>query len=261
MITCRDLIEEMEKLAPQNTAEEWDNPGLQLGTPTTKATKILVCLDVTDAVIRRAINEEATIIVSHHPFIFRAVKNIRTDRPLGKMIETLIKHDIAVFSAHTNLDKAEGGVNDVLAQKLGLKSWEKLPPDLHGVSYGRIGYLPQAVTLDEFAAQIKAALPVAYLRIVRADDKPLKKVALCGGSSAEFIQTAAHYGADVYVGGDIRYHDAQHAVESGINVIDAGHFGTEFPVVAALAGKLRAVFADRATVVADDFSDDVFSIV
>ena len=262
MLKCRDIINEMEKIAPKNTAEEWDNPGLAVGSPEQAVDKLLVCLDVSEQVIERAIKENAQLIVTHHPFIFRPIKNIRTDRALGSMIEKVIKHDIAVFAAHTNLDKAEGGVNDVLAQKLGLVDWERLPPDLHGVSYGRIGHLAAEISFDEFAANVKAALPTKYIRIVRAGERKVRKVALCGGSSAEFIATASFYGADVYVGGDIRYHDAQHAVEMGIHVIDGGHFGTEYPVVAALAEKLRAAFADKgAQILIDDFSTDFFTVI
>ena len=262
MLKCRDVIAEMEKIAPKNTAEEWDNPGLNLGSPDADADKIFVCLDVSEEVIARAVEIGAHTIVTHHPFIFRAIKSIRTDRPLGRMIEQAIRNDIAIFAAHTNLDKGDGGVNDVLAAKIGLTEWEKLPPDLHGVSYGRIGCLPEELSLDEFAAKIKKALPTEYIRIVRAGERRIKKVALCGGSSAEFIQTAAFYGADVYVGGDIRYHDAQHAVETGIHVVDGGHFGTEFPVVEALAEKLRAALGDRgAQIFTDDFSRDFFTVV
>ena len=262
MPKCRDIMNAMEKIAPQNTAEEWDNPGLLVGSPDINVTKLLVCLDVSEKVIERAKDVGAQMILSHHPLIFRPIKNIRTDRALGKMLAALIKNDIAVFAAHTNLDKAPGGVNDVLARKLGLKEWADLPPDSHGVSYGRIGCLPDEISFDEFVANVKAALPASYIRAVRAGGHGIKKVALCGGSSAEFIAVAALNGADVYVGGDIRYHDAQHAVEMGIHVIDGGHFGTEFPVVAALADKLRAAFADTALdILTDDISTDFFTVV
>ena len=149
------VCDAMNRIAPKNLAEDWDNPGLLIGNPNDKVTKILICLDVSDEIIEKAIEVEAQMIVTHHPIIFKAIKNIRTDLPLGKKIRKLMKHDIAVFAAHTNLDSAIGGVNDVLANKLNLKEVKTFDEEL---SLGRIGKLENEMTAKEFAIHVKKSL-------------------------------------------------------------------------------------------------------
>lgn len=268
MVTCQMVMEAMERIAPKRLAEEWDNPGLLVGSPGQEIRKILVCLDAGEAVVERAVSIGADLIVTHHPFIFKPIRKIRTDLSLGRRIQTLLKHEIALFSAHTNLDIAQGGVNDVLARSMGLVGEEPfvtVPRADHGTeSMGRMGRLSAPLTLREFALRLKSALPVTHIRTVSAGDRLISRVALCGGSGAEFIGKAASMGADAYVTGDVRYHDAQHAVELGMHVIDAGHFGTEFPVVAALKKLLEQELAERGAdveIVADEESGDFFEIV
>ena len=115
--TVQIVADAVNRLAPRRLAEEWDNPGLLVGDPAAEVKKIFVCLDVLDKNILRAIELDARLIVTHHPLIFRAIKNVRFDLPLGKKLERLIKNNLAVFAAHTNLDIASGGVNDILAKK------------------------------------------------------------------------------------------------------------------------------------------------
>ena len=232
----------MDQIAPRRLAEEWDNVGLLVGNADKDTGAVLVCLDVTPEVIREAKQAGAGLIISHHPFIFHAMKKVRTDSPFGLILKELFINDIAVFTAHTNLDKTLGGVNDVLANKLGLTSVKMLKDkdDEAEAVFCRTGKLADPTLLEQFAQQVKTALNAETLRIVRGDGIFVRKVAVCGGSSAEFIEKAAKAGADVFVGGDIRYHDAQKAVSLGIAVIDAGHFATEYPVVEALAERLRS---------------------
>jgi len=269
MVSVQEVMDIMEELAPRAYAEAWDNPGLLVGSPAQETARIVVCLDVSDAVVQFAVENDAHLIVSHHPMIFHAMKQIHTDTPLGGRIAELLKYDIAVFAAHTNLDIAEGGVNDVLAKAVGL---EKLThfvvegQDESGESYslGRVGELAEPMTIATFAAQVRDALPTAHVRYVSAGARPVQRVALCSGSGAEYIARAAAMGADAYLTGDVRYHDAQHAVELGLHVIDAGHFGTEFPVVAVLKKKLETALAARglaADVLDDTQSEDFFHVV
>ena len=238
---CQAIIDMLERLAPKKMAEDWDNPGLLAGSPKQEIDKVMVCLDVSIPVVEAAIEAGADMIVAHHPMIFKGVRQLRTDLYDGRMFQLILSHDIAVYAAHTNLDIAPGGVNDVLAQAVGLESIEPfvVTDAEKGYSLGRLGYLPQKKSLDEFVLDVKAGLGIEHLRIVRASNKPIRKVALCSGAGAEFVPKAAFKGADVYLTGDVKYHDAQAAVQQGINIIDAGHFGTEFPVVAALADYLR----------------------
>ncbi|MBR6342457.1 MAG: Nif3-like dinuclear metal center hexameric protein, partial [Selenomonadaceae bacterium] len=112
MVKCQVLMDAMNRIAPKKLAEEWDNPGLLVGSPQQEVERVLVCLDVSDEVIEQAVRQEVRLIISHHPLLFHAIKAVRTDLPIGRRLEKLLQHDIAVFAAHTNLDSALGGVND-----------------------------------------------------------------------------------------------------------------------------------------------------
>ena len=269
MVKCQEVMDALERIAPKRLAEEWDNPGLLVGAWNQDVSKILVCLDVSDAVIEQAIAKGADMIVSHHPLIFRGIKKIRTDLPLGRRLQQLLKHDIAVATAHTNLDVAEGGVNDILAQAIGLlklSAFVITSQDAHGraASMGRMGTLSAPMPVRELAEQVRDALPTEHVRLVEAGARPVRKVAICSGSGAEFISKAAFMGADVYVTGDVKYHEAQQAAELGMHVIDAGHFGTEFPVVEVLGRRLAEELAaakGKIEIVADQSAKDFFQMV
>lgn len=263
MMKCQTVMDMLERLAPKKMAEDWDNPGLLAGSPQQEVHKVMTCLDVSIPVVEAAIKESVDMIVAHHPMIFKGVRHLRTDLYDGKMFQMLLSHNIAVYAAHTNLDIAEGGVNDVLAQAVGLEKIESfvITDAEKGFSLGRIGYLPQAKSLDEFVMDVKKGLHISHVRIVRGSNKPVRKVALCSGAGAEFVSKAAFKGADVYLTGDVKYHEAQGAVQQGINLIDAGHFGTEFPVVQVLADYLTAEAAKMKKdleVITDNISQDFF---
>ena len=235
--TVQIAAEAVNRLAPRSLAEEWDNPGLLIGEPLAEVKRILVCLDVLDENISRAIELDAQLIVAHHPIIFRAIKNIRFDLPHGRKISRLIKNDVAVFAAHTNLDIAAGGVNDLLAEKIGLIDVKNFGDE--EFSLGRIGTLETPMTAEDFARHVKNVLNADNVRLICAGNFAIKKVGVCGGAGAEFIQKAKFFGAQAFVTGDVKYHEAQAAVENQIHVVDAGHFYTEYPIVHALAEYLR----------------------
>ena len=260
-LTVQTVCNAMNRMAPKYLAEEWDNPGLLIGDPTQEINKILIALDISDDIINNAIESNCQMIVTHHPMIFHSIKSIRTDLPLGNKIRKLIKNDIAVFAAHTNLDSAEGGVNDVLAEKLGLFDVKTFDEEL---SLGRIGRLINEMTAEEFAKHVKKALHADNVRLIKAGDFKIKKVGICGGAGSEFISKAKFLGADAFVTGDVKYHEAQSAVENKIHVIDAGHFATEFPIVYALAENLREEFERLdilIEVIEDTTSKDFFTII
>ena len=259
--TVQTVCDAMNRIAPKYLAEEWDNPGLLVGDPRQSVNKILVCLDLSDDTINQCIEADAQMIVTHHPMIFRPIKSIRTDLPLGSKIRSLIKHDIACFAAHTNLDSAEGGVNDVLAEKIGLTDVKTFDEE---ISLGRIGRLKTEMTAEEFALHVKKSLNADNVRLINAGDFKIKKVGLCGGAGSEFISKAKFLGADAFVTGDVKYHEAQSAVDNKIHVIDAGHFATEFPIVHSLVKKLKEEFERlniNIEVVEDIGSKDFFKIV
>jgi len=258
--TVQTAADAVNRLAPKKLAEEWDNPGLMVGDPSAVVRKIFVCLDVTDETITQAVDLNAQLIVAHHPLIFRPIKNVRFDLPLGKKISRLIKNDVAVFAAHTNLDSALGGVNDVLARRLGLTDVKMFGDE--EISLGRLGMLPTTMTAENFARHVKRTLGAGSVRLIRAGDFPVGKVGICGGAGAEFIAKAKFFGATAFVTGDVKYHEAQAAVESGIHVVDAGHFATEFPIVSELANYLRdELKAFDVEIFADTASKDFFATI
>ena len=253
--TVQTVADAVNRLAPRHLAEEWDNPGLLIGDPAAEVDKIVVCLDVLDATITRAVELGAQMIVAHHPLIFRPIKNVRLDLPLGKKISRLIRNDIAVFAAHTNLDSAVGGVNDVLARKIGLTDVKMFGDE--EFSLGRLGTLDKPMTAADFARRVKASLNAENVRLIDAGDFKISKVGLCGGAGAEFISKAKFFGAQAFVTGDVKYHEAQAAVENKIHVVDAGHFATEYPIVHELAdylrGELKTFDVEIVEVTAEDF--------
>ncbi len=259
--TVQTICDAMNRIAPKNLAEDWDNPGLLVGSPQQSVTKILICLDISDEIIDKAIEINAEMIVTHHPMIFKAIKNIRLDLPLGRKIATLIKNDISCFAAHTNLDSAKGGVNDVLASKLNLIEVKPFDEEL---TLGRIGKLQREMSAKEFAFHVKKSLKADNIRLINAGDFLISKVGICGGAGSEFISKAKFLGADAFVTGDVKYHEAQAAFENKIHVVDAGHFATEFPIVHALAKKIKNEFErlDIAVeVVEDTTAKDFFNVI
>lgn len=259
-IKVQSIAEIMNRIAPRQLAEDWDNPGLLVGSFDSEVKKIFVCLDVTDETVKSAVDFGADLIIAHHPIIFRAVKNFRTDLPLGRKIEMLIKNNISVFAAHTNLDSVEGGVNDVLAEKIGLIDVKTFDDEL---SLGRIGYLPNKMDAVTFAKHVAKNLD-ADVRLIDAGDFLIEKVGICGGAGSEFISKAKFLSAQAFVTGDVKYHEAQNAVENKIHVVDAGHFATEFPIVHALAKILRAEFDKlgyNIKVAEDTTSRDVYKFI
>jgi len=369
-VKCQVIIDAMERLAPKYLAENWDNVGLLLGSPAQKITKLLITLDVTQSVVNQAVQDGINLIITHHPILFKAVNSIRTDLPQGQILASLLKANIAVYAAHTNLDIAIGGVNDILASKLNLQDtqplavsyteklcklvvfvpnthieevrrviseagfgnignyshctfsskgtgtflpldgaqpfigsngvveyvdetrletimpekisrrvlkamlkvhpYEEVAYDLyhlinsgHSMGLGRVGKMISPMPLPEFITQVKKVLGIEYVSVAGPRDKMVKRVAVCGGSGAGFINKAAFAGADVIITGDVKYHEAQNALTAGIAVIDAGHFATEQPVVPALAKYLTTCSTEGKWTVdisVDTVNKDVFRV-
>lgn len=239
-VNVADIIKIMEEIAPPAMAENWDNVGLMLGRRCKAVKKLLLALDITGEVVQQAIAQKADMIITHHPLIFRGLKRVTDNEWQQELLLTLAEKGIAVYSAHTNLDCVSSGVNDVLAKKLHLDNVDVLDSD-NGL--GRIGIVP-ACSLQEFAAMIKKVLRADYV-VVGDAGKPVHKVAVCGGAGSDLISLALLCGADTLITGDIKYHEAQQAVFSGLNVIDAGHQPTELPVMDDLADRLSQRFAQR----------------
>ena len=234
-IGCDTFLNEIEQWAPLYYAEEWDNPGLQVGRRDKQIGKVMVALTPGEAAIQAAVDAEVDMLLTHHPMIFKPTKSVTTDTVLGQSIIKLIQHDINLYCAHTNLDIAEGGVNDVLAQALQLQQVNVLEFMTEEYGIGRVGALAQSMTFEAFLQFTATRLQNEHLSYQGDLHRTVQKVALCGGSGISYLKAAKQSGADVYVTGDMKYHDAQLASELDICIVDAGHFGTEKLIVQALA--------------------------
>lgn len=241
-VKCSKIIEKMEQYAPAAFAEDWDNVGLMVGESERQISRVLVALDINDGVIDEAIAKDAQLIITHHPFIFKGIKNVNDTTPLGKRIIRLIKNDIAVFSAHTNLDSAEGGTNATLAQLLGLCNIQGLAENDSSAVMGRIGDLPKPVTFDGFISVVKAVLGTDRLSVCGELDKKIERVGICTGKGASFMPQAKAMGADAYITGDFGYHEGQSALDMDLCVIDGTHYLTEVIVVPVLCRYLKQCF-------------------
>ena len=253
MITVADIMEFMESLSPKALKMDWDNVGLNCGSKSAPVKKILVALDPFEHVCQEAVDWNADLLVTHHPLIFRPWPMVTDEAAISRGLINLIRHDISHFCAHTNLDCAEGGVNDVLAANLGLQNVEKAPADAHGML--RLGDVPEQ-ELTDFLAFVKETLRCDGLRYV-SSGKPVHKVAVGGGGCASGLYEAILAGCDTFVTSDIKYNDWWDAKEQGLNLIDAGHFHTENPVVSMLAEKIAAAFPEVEVKISENHWDCV----
>ena len=241
MTTVADILNFIETLAPRSMKMDWDNVGLLCGSKSAAVTKVLVALDPFEGVCCEAAEIGAELIITHHPLIFQAPKAITDETSIGRCIMQLCRHGISAINAHTNLDCAPGGVNDVLAAKLGLENVEMINPK-DGIGLMRCGDVAEQ-PLESFLALVKERLGCEGLRYVDSG-KPVHKVAVGGGSCAGGMMEALDAGCDTFVTADIKYNQFWDAHDLGLNLIDAGHFHTENPVVAVLADKIAAAFPE-----------------
>ncbi len=239
MTTVHDVFSALCAIAPLSLQMDFDNSGFLFGHADRELHRVLLALDVTDEVVEEALRLQAELIVSHHPLIFHPLKSMTDQSPEGRRLLKLAENRIAVISMHTNLDIAEGGVNDVLMDALGVKT----EGFLEEPGLGRIGVLDAKIPMQSFLARCREALDCRGLRYVDAG-KPVYRVAVMGGSGADSLERAAELGCDTYVTADVKYHQFQRALELSLNLIDADHFSTENPVIPVLAEKLGAAFPE-----------------
>ena len=367
--TVKDIMNVMEEWAPKRLAESWDNPGLQVGNPDAAVDKILVSLDLTLANAKWAAEHQVDMIISHHPFFFHGMKSVDTNTERGQILSILLSHGISAYAAHTNLDTAEGGVNDALANALGLvgcsgfipvsdetlyklvvyvpKShaeqvrramgdagagfigkyshtsfttpgighftaqngaapflgeigkeenaeeikietcvhesrisevvsamlsahpYEEAVYDLYPLkqgakhhTMGRVGNLPKELRGDAAVSYIKEKLHMTTIRVAGNLDKTVKRIAILGGAGAEFIKDAKAKGADLYLTGDVRYHEAQEAAGMGLILVDGGHFYTEHVIVPKMAKHIGNIASQKKwalAIIEDPVSQDIFT--
>ena len=248
MTKVKDVYDYLCRKAPLALQMDFDNSGFQLGRLEAPAERVLLALDVTDAVVDEAIRERATLIISHHPLLFHPLRNVLADDLTGRKVLTLARHGISAICMHTNLDIADGGVNDTLMHTLKAEITGLLEPagtddDGNPLGCGRIGYLTEAMPLNAFLRFITERLHVSGLRYCDSG-KQVHKIAVCGGSGGSTLELAYGAGCDTFVTADIKYDRFLAAKELGMNLIDADHFCTENVVVPVIAQAIQDAFPD-----------------
>lgn len=224
MTKVSDVIKAIERIAPLRFQDEWDNSGLQVGFAGDEVGKVLVCLDITEEIVDEAIAGKCNMIVSHHPLLFHSLKQVSDCTYQQRCVTKAIKEGIAIYSAHTSLDNAPGGVNHKIAELIGLKNPEWIEPK-EDCGSGLIGELPEALEPEQFLETLKTTFKVESLRHSGPAGKPVKKVALCGGAGAFLMPIAKALGADCFISGEFHYHD--YFESDGMLLVEPGHYQSE----------------------------------
>jgi dinuclear metal center YbgI/SA1388 family protein len=264
-LTVKKIMDIINGFAPFALAENWDNSGLQVGDPEGEIQKIMVSLDVSKEVMEAARDWGADLVLSHHPLQMTPVKSIDFSKMPGSAIGLAAREHISIISAHTNLDKAVDGLNDYFAHMVGVNCDEVLCPDstlpdsiildsnkaashldkskgqLQGL--GRIGHLKSVLSLRDLALNVKERLGLEHLRVIGNLDLQVDRVALCTGSGGSLMDCFLGSCADVYITGDIKYHEARQVEMNHKGLIDVGHFASEIIVVDLLESSLAQALA------------------
>ncbi|MFU0825403.1 Nif3-like dinuclear metal center hexameric protein [Clostridium sp.] len=244
-LKVRDIKEVIEKFAPVSLKESYDNVGLMVGELDKEITSILVALDCTMEVIKEAVEKNCNLIITHHPLLFKKPSSITGETLAGRKIMELIKNDISLYSAHTNLDAVDGGINDTVMNLLGLNEYVTMELSSGRCSednksgIGRLASLDESITLKDLCIRVKRSFKIPYVRYAGEDSMKIKKVAVINGSGQDYFSLAKKMGADCIITGDTSYHYVSDFSEEGIGIIDAGHFGTEWPALKILAFMLE----------------------
>ncbi|OEV02505.1 Nif3-like dinuclear metal center hexameric protein [Streptomyces oceani] len=251
MPALSEVITALDSLWPRERAEQWDAVGTVCGDPDADVSRVLFAVDPVRQIAEEAVSLGAQLLVTHHPLYLRGTTTVAADTFKGRVVHTLIKHDIALHVAHTNADRADPGVSDALAGALGLRVLGPLVPDPDDPEgrrgLGRVCALDRPLTLGEFARQAAAALPITAQGVRTAGDPAgtIRTVAVCGGSGDGLFDAVRAADVDAYVTADLRHHPASEAREhSPLALLDAAHFATEWPWCEQAAAQLDAL-SDR----------------
>ena len=239
--TTHDVIRLIDKEASFNLAEDWDNSGLQAGDMSWSVKKILIALDPIVEVMLEAAKINADLVLTHHPLFIKSPKCIDFSSMPGSAISISAREKISIISAHTNLDKAENGLNDYFAEIIGL---QEIVPLLNSdndiLNIGRKGKLEKADTLNNFAIKVKEKLNLNHLRVIGDKDLKIRTAAVITGSGGSMVDEFIQSKTDVFITGDVKYHEARVIEEKKLGMIDVGHFGSEHIAIQLLADKLAS---------------------
>ena len=241
MTMLKEIIEFMEESFPLSYKADFDNVGLLAGRKNREVTKVLLCLDCDRFVVQEAISEGAQLIISHHPVIFGGLKSVTDGDPGGEMLVTAIENGISIYCAHTNLDSCIGGLTDSLCRRLGLEPIEPIEGN-----DGRICQPKGELRLLELCARIKAELGLEAVATTAQMNRPVKKVAVCNGSGAGLADAAREKGADVFITGDVKYHQVREIyLTEGFEYIEVSHYDSEKIVTELLFDRIKARFGSQ----------------
>ena len=244
-VKVRDIISEMERIAPPSLKEDYDNVGLMVGDNEKEVNKVLLALDCTKEVIEEAKSLKAQMIITHHPLLFRKASRIVYEDLQGFKIIELIKNDISLYSSHTNLDSVKGGINESIVKVLGFENGEIIEPcrikGYEDSGVGRMVTLEESMDIEELINRVKSRLMINNLRAV-VESKIIKKIAIINGSGQDYFNIAAQMGADCIITGDTTYHFASDYKEMGISILDPGHFSTEWIIFLEVMKKIEDKF-------------------
>lgn len=226
MAKLREIIAALERLAPLKLQDEWDNSGLQVGFPDAEISRVLVCLDITEAIVEEAIAKKCNLIVSHHPLLFKPLRQVSDASYQQRCVVKALASGVSIYSAHTSLDNAPGGVNHKIASLLGLQDLRWLSP-LEGedAGAGLVGELEQPERDADFLARVKRIFGVQCLQHSALDGRLIRRVALCGGAGAFLLRDAICAGADCFLSGEFHYHD--YFENGGVLLAELGHYQSE----------------------------------
>ena len=253
----KDIIEVIEEFAPLSLQEGWDNSGLCIGSPEDPVTSVLFGLDCTPELVDEAASCGADMIVTHHPLIFSGLKKISSDNKVGEAVIKAIKAGISIYAAHTSADKVIAGVSGAMAARLGLENVRILDEDGDGTGLGVVGDLPRPLTSDEAVAFVKERFGLEMMKTSRPLEGMISRVAMCGGSGGSLIGAAMKSGAQLYISGDISYHNFFTA--DGFMIMDIGHYESEIEIVDILFSLIKKKFPTFAVRITQNiYSNPIF---
>lgn len=246
-MTVKKLYDKLTERIPEELRCDWDNDGIMCCSDfSAEVNSILIALDVTEEIVDYAISRNFDLIISHHPLIFKPVDRLTEENHTSRKIIKLISNNVSVFSFHTRADKVKGGVNDLLCEAIGLV--DVIPFGEDGL--GRIGNLPEECELDEFCNNVKIDLGADGVRYADAYNT-VKRVALVGGDGKDYVKAAIAAGADTYLSGRLSYNVMEEAADMGINLVEAGHYFTEFPVTSFFSSLISSLDGNAYIEIAD----------
>lgn len=247
MPTVQHFCQFLETFAPRRLAEDWDNVGLLVGDRERPAERVMTCLTVTPESVEEALAGNVDLIVTHHPVPFRPLKRITADSATGAMLLELVENRCAIYSPHTSFDSATDGINQRLAEGLGIVAPQPLQPfeeDPDGLGAGRYGRLTGLTPLDEFLQTVKALLGISGLHVVTKNQRDISKVAVACGSAGQFLPAAMRQGCDCLVIGETNFHTCLEAKANNVTLVLPGHYASERFALVLLADMLKTEFPD-----------------